>query len=53
MSALLNLGYGRAEAIALLRAQQKAVDTGAGDHVSSLIANALREMGQMSGKMTV
>ena len=46
MSALLNLGYGRAEAhTALLRAQQKVVDTSAGDHVSSLIANALREMG--------
>ena len=46
MSALLNLGYGRAEAhTALLRAQQKVVDTGAGDHVSSLIASALREMG--------
>ena len=46
MSALLNLGYGRAEAhTALLRAQKKVVDTGAGDHVSSLIENALREMG--------
>ena len=46
MSALLNLGYGRAEAhTALLRAQQKVVDTGVGDHVSSLIATALREMG--------
>ena len=46
MSALLNLGYGRAEAhTALLRARQKAADTGAGDDVSSLIAGALQEMG--------
>ena len=46
MSALLNLGYGRAEAhTALLRARQKVADTGAGDDVSSLIAGALQEMG--------
>ena len=46
MSALLNLGYGRAEAhTALLRARQKAADTGADDDVSSLIAGALQEMG--------
>ena len=46
MSALLNLGYGRAEAhTALLRARQKVADTGAGDAVSSLIAGALQEMG--------
>ena len=46
MSALLNLGYGRAEAhTALLRARQKVADTGAGEAVSSLIAGALQEMG--------
>ncbi len=46
MSALLNLGYGRAEAqTALLRARQKVADAGAGDDVSSLIAGALQEMG--------
>ena len=46
MSALLNLGYGRAEAhTALLRARQKVADTGAGNDVSSLIAGALQEMG--------
>jgi Holliday junction resolvasome RuvABC DNA-binding subunit len=46
MSALLNLGYARAEAhTALLRARQKVADTGAGDDVSSLIAGALQEMG--------
>ena len=46
MSALLNLGYGRAEAhAALLRARQKMADTGASEDVSSLIASALQEMG--------
>ncbi len=46
MSALLNLGYGRAEAqTALLRARKKVADAGAGDDVSSLIAGALQEMG--------
>ena len=46
MSALLNLGYGRAEAhTALLRARQKVADTGSGEAVSSLIAGALQEMG--------
>ena len=46
MSALLNLGYGRAEAhAALLRARQKMGESGAADNVSSLIAGALQEMG--------
>ena len=46
MSALLNLGYGRAEAhAALLRARQKMGVSGAADNVSSLIAGALQEMG--------
>ena len=46
LSALLNLGYGRAEAhTALLRARQKLADTGAGDDVSTLVAGALQEMG--------
>jgi Holliday junction DNA helicase RuvA len=43
VSALVNLGYGRAEAhAAVLRAQT----TGAGDDLSALIAAALREMGR-------
>jgi Holliday junction DNA helicase RuvA len=56
MSALLNLGYGRAEAHgALLRARQKSADEKAGEtadgaantgpSVSALIAGALQEMG--------
>ena len=46
MSALLNLGYGRAEAhAALLRARQRMGESGAADNVSSLIAGALQEMG--------
>ncbi|MEL0042501.1 MAG: Holliday junction branch migration protein RuvA [Candidatus Puniceispirillum sp.] len=43
VSALVNLGYGRAEAHAsVLRAQK----TGAGDDLSALIAAALQEMGR-------
>ena len=43
VSALVNLGYGRAEAhAAVLRAQK----TGAGDDLSALIAAALQEMGR-------
>ena len=43
VSALVNLGYGRAEAhTAVLRAQ----NTGAGDDLSALIAAALQEMGR-------
>ncbi len=43
LSALVNLGYGRAEAhAAVLRAQK----TGAGDDLSALIAAALQEMGR-------
>ena len=43
VSALVNLGYGRAEAhAAVLRAQK----TGAGDDLSTLIAAALQEMGR-------
>ena len=46
MSALLNLGYGQAEAhAALLRARQRMGESGAADSVSSLIAGALQEMG--------
>ncbi|MEK9718757.1 MAG: Holliday junction branch migration protein RuvA, partial [Candidatus Puniceispirillum sp.] len=43
VSALVNLGYGRAEAhAAVLRAQK----TDAGDDLSALIAAALQEMGR-------
>ena len=43
VSALVNLGYGRAEAhMAVLRAQK----TGAADDLSALIATALQEMGR-------
>jgi len=46
MSALVNLGYGRAEAhAALLRARQKLRDAGSADDISALIAGALQEMG--------
>jgi Holliday junction DNA helicase RuvA len=43
MSALVNLGYGRAEAHA---AMQRARAAGAGDDVSALIAATLQELGQ-------
>lgn len=43
MSALVNLGYGRAEAHAAL---QKARASGAGDDLSALIAASLQELGQ-------
>ena len=43
MSALVNLGYGRAEAYA---AMQRALADGAGDDLSALIAATLRELGQ-------
>ena len=43
MSALVNLGYGRAEAHAAL---QKARAAGAGDDLSALIAASLQELGQ-------
>ena len=46
MSALLNLGYGRAEAhAALLKARQRMLVAGAGEDVPSLITGALQEMG--------
>ncbi|MEL0062867.1 MAG: Holliday junction branch migration protein RuvA [Candidatus Puniceispirillum sp.] len=43
VSALVNLGYGRAEAHAAVLLAQK---TGAGDDLSALIAAALQEMGR-------
>ena len=43
MSALVNLGYGRAEAHA---AMQRASAAGAGDDLSALIAATLQELGQ-------
>ena len=43
MSALVNLGYGRAEAHA---AMQRACAAGAGDDLSALIAATLQELGQ-------
>ena len=43
MSALVNLGYGRAEAHA---AMQRARASGAGDDLSALIAATLQELGQ-------
>ena len=43
MSALVNLGYGRAEAHA---AMQRARAAGAGDDLSALIAATLQELGQ-------
>ena len=43
MSALVNLGYGRAEAHA---AMQRAHAAGAGDELSALIAATLQELGQ-------
>ena len=43
MSALVNLGYGRAEAHAAL---QRARAAGAGDDLSALIAASLQELGQ-------
>jgi len=44
MSALVNLGYGRAEAHAAL--QRARAGGGAGDELSALIAAALQELGQ-------
>ena len=43
MSALVNLGYGRAEAHA---AMQRALAAGAGDDLSALISATLQELGQ-------